>query len=340
MHFNKADTGGSTFSMTYVERYHKPLRRAYEIISKEVLNIDRESALQYAVKAINDSVGPDGLVPTLLVCGALPRLGLPTDKPAAGTFERAIAVRKASEQMSRHFAQRQVRDALNTPNGPNVQSIHEAPLGSHVLVYRIKKDKWEGPFSLLHIDGETCTVLCPDGQKTFRTTVVKPYKYPQENQGNNPGSEFIDSNLNNRNSTTDQQNATAHLTIIANCLMTDLPSIHYTSIKDMKRVFSLLRENRSIGGSRFENSRNKEIRGLLEMDEIKNEGTKDEYEKSRLVVQGYNDRYHGFLTQAPTVQRSSQRMLFGLAMLLPSWSIVLRDIIQAYTQSKTQLKRL
>jgi len=63
----------SANSMTYVERYHTPLRRAFRIIKSELPNISDEEVLQYAVKSLNDSVGPDGLVPTLLVYGALPR---------------------------------------------------------------------------------------------------------------------------------------------------------------------------------------------------------------------------------------------------------------------------
>lgn len=93
-------------SLSIVERYHDPLRRAYRIVKREVPDIDDESALQYAVKSVNDTVGPDGLVSTLLVYGALPRLGLPSDAPAAGLLQRAVAVRKASNALSRHFQNR------------------------------------------------------------------------------------------------------------------------------------------------------------------------------------------------------------------------------------------
>jgi hypothetical protein len=50
------------------------------------------------------------------------------------------------------------------------------------------------------------------------------------------------------------------------------------------------------------------------VDKVKFAGTDKAYEKSRLVVQGYDD--HGkkeILTQSPTIQRASQRILFGLA---------------------------
>jgi hypothetical protein len=56
-------------SVGLVERYHTPLRRAWEIIRDELKDepINKETILQMAVKAINDSAGPDGIVPTLLV---------------------------------------------------------------------------------------------------------------------------------------------------------------------------------------------------------------------------------------------------------------------------------
>lgn len=70
----------SAHLMTYVERYHEPLRRAYKNIKEEAPGLDPYSALQCAVKGVNDSARPDRLVATLVVYGALPRLGLPTDK--------------------------------------------------------------------------------------------------------------------------------------------------------------------------------------------------------------------------------------------------------------------
>lgn len=71
----------SANSMSIIGRYHAPVTRAYNIIRKESPDTDKEGALQMVVKAVNDSVGPEGPVPTLLVFGALPRLGLHNDGP-------------------------------------------------------------------------------------------------------------------------------------------------------------------------------------------------------------------------------------------------------------------
>ena len=63
------------WSVGLVERAHPVLWRAYQIIREESSNsISKDIALQMAVKAINDTAGPGGLIPTLLVFGAYPRM--------------------------------------------------------------------------------------------------------------------------------------------------------------------------------------------------------------------------------------------------------------------------
>jgi hypothetical protein len=64
-----------------------------------------------AVKAINDLVGPDGIVPTLLVFRVYLRLTkdlllLPS------VTERAKAIYKAIKEVWRIYAKRQVKEAL------------------------------------------------------------------------------------------------------------------------------------------------------------------------------------------------------------------------------------
>jgi len=93
---------GAHHSIGKVERYHAPLRRAFEIITAELGNaVSRDVRLQMALKACNDTTGPDGLVPTLLVFGAYPRM-TPDYPPSQRTIARAVAV---SEQGYARVAQ-------------------------------------------------------------------------------------------------------------------------------------------------------------------------------------------------------------------------------------------
>ena len=49
------------WSIGKIERYHAPLRRAYEIIRAETRDaVSSDAALQMALKTVNDTAGPDG----------------------------------------------------------------------------------------------------------------------------------------------------------------------------------------------------------------------------------------------------------------------------------------
>lgn len=315
----------SANSMTIVERYHSPIRRAYNIIQKECSSMDREECLQMAVKAINDSVGPDGLVPTLLVFGALPRLGLPTDNPSKSTFQRAVALRNATAAMSKHFAKRQVRGALHTRNGPDVTDIHKCPIGSPVLVYRPEKDKWEGPYSILDLKGEDVFVLTSKGAQKFRSTVVKPFVknlLDDDNQFDNnqqTSHELAPNHEPNFNTTE----------AIAHNRFDDSRIAEFNGLMNrgvFKVVHELEAKGNRIYGSRF-------------VDTIKNEGKPEAFAKSRLVVQAFNDKDHGLLTYAPTVQRMSQRLLLCLCAMDDQLQFFTRDVSQAYVQAETSTQR-
>ena len=75
-----------------------------------------------AVKAVNDTAGPDGLVPTLLVFGTYPRLSK-TSPPSPSITARSTAVRKAMAEVRKIKAKRQVTEALATRNGHNATEV-------------------------------------------------------------------------------------------------------------------------------------------------------------------------------------------------------------------------
>jgi hypothetical protein len=105
-----------------------------------------------AVKAVNDTSGPDSLVPTLLVFGAYPRI-TEFNPPTQSTTQRATAIKKGMEEVSRIRAKTQINKALNERNGPSVTDIHDLPLNSPVLVWREgntgRSRYWTGPYPLL-----------------------------------------------------------------------------------------------------------------------------------------------------------------------------------------------
>jgi hypothetical protein len=126
-----------------------------------------------AVKAVNDSTGPDGIVPTLLVFGAYPRM-TENSPPSLSTTQRAAAIRKAMKEVHRLHAQRQIQEALAMRNLPNTVQTLRLPLQSDVRVWR-EGSGWTGPFKLIAVYGETRTIQMPHGPTNFRSTVVRSY---------------------------------------------------------------------------------------------------------------------------------------------------------------------
>jgi hypothetical protein len=151
-----------------------------------------------AFKAINDTAGPDSIVPTLLVFGAYSRL-VESDTLSLTVSYCATVLKKAMEEVQKLRAKRQVNNALNYCNRPSTSVIKDLLLNSDVLVWREtlgnKAGHWTGPFPLLGTNNEDCIVTLPSRLTTFRSMTVKLYfaEKDQENQPAQPG-------------TTDQEN--------------------------------------------------------------------------------------------------------------------------------------
>jgi hypothetical protein len=129
--------------------------------------------LQMAVKAINNSAGPDGIVPTLLVFGAYLRL-TKIDPPSLLVTKRAEVICATTKEVCCLYTKRRVKDALAIRNGLNTKNTLDLPFQSDVRVWR-KKEGWTRPYKLIATKGETCTINMPQGPAKFRSTVIKPY---------------------------------------------------------------------------------------------------------------------------------------------------------------------
>jgi hypothetical protein len=158
-------------SIGKVERYHVPIRRAFNILKEELPDASTEGILQMAVKAVNDTAGPNGLVPTLLVFGAYPRMTREAP-PSPSITQRAEAIQKAMKELRHLQAKRQVTEGLGMRNGPT--PISTLPLQSQVIVWR-ENLGWKGPFTLLAAQGQTCLVEVNGRPVSFRSTSVRRY---------------------------------------------------------------------------------------------------------------------------------------------------------------------
>ena len=165
-------------SIGLIERYHAPLRRAYQVIKEDLPAIGRHEALQMAVKSVNDTAGPNGLTPTLLVFGTFPRMD-ERDPPHPSINERSKAIQRAMEGIRKLHASRQVSEALQLRNGPQIDEILDTPIGSQVWVHRENRG-WKGPYKLLHTAHHRCSVEINGKPRIFNITSVKPYLADQQ----------------------------------------------------------------------------------------------------------------------------------------------------------------
>jgi hypothetical protein len=86
-----------------------------------------------AFKAINDTIGPNRLVPTLLVFSAYPQM-VELDALLPLVTQRANAIKKAMAEIHKLRVERQVADALNMWNKPKTNTVYNLPPNSPVLV--------------------------------------------------------------------------------------------------------------------------------------------------------------------------------------------------------------
>jgi hypothetical protein len=350
-----------------------------------------------AVKAVNDTAGPNGIVPTLLVFGAYPRM-TESSPPAPALRQCAIAIQKATEAIRKLHATRQVSEALAARNGPVTTATTHLPLQSLVRVWR-EKTGWEGPYKLVAVDNEECTLDMNGRHGMFRSTVVKPYykdpmvelarpensttggvqtETPMEEttqavnpvpvQGHTPEQE--DDNPPRMQLRRDRKRSRKiQLQDQFFAQENDVAGVFLSSKEQADALLAIqLRAEGKIKtpGMPFEESTQYEIDALIArgvfkfiqlkeqghhaerifrsriVNEIKNKTTAAPYEKSRLVIQGYADNdKEMILTQAPTIQRSSQRIILAImpSLLKQGMTAWIRDITQAYVQSETGLNR-
>jgi hypothetical protein len=151
----------------------------YKIIQDELEDehINKEIMLQIAVKAINNSAGPDGIVPTLLVFGAYPRL-TKIDPSSSLVNKRAEAIRAATKEVRRLYTKRRVKDALAMRNSPDTKNTLNLLLQSDIRVWREKKE-WTRLYKLIATKRETYTINMSQEPVKFRSTVVRPYLIKQ-----------------------------------------------------------------------------------------------------------------------------------------------------------------
>ena len=73
-----------------------------------------------AVKAVNDLIGPNRIIPTLLVFGTYLWL-IKMDSPSLSTIKRIEAICTVIKEVRCLYAERQVKDILAIHNSPDIK---------------------------------------------------------------------------------------------------------------------------------------------------------------------------------------------------------------------------
>ena len=295
------------------ERYHRPLRRVFNILKEEHKSLDDKHILRISTKAINDTMGPNGLVPSLLVFGVLPAFPCPNTK-MPNQVERFAALRTAKAEMEKIVAETRIKRALKSKLPPATKFLIKP--GDEVRVYREISKKWEGPFTVTKTSPKLISVTDGIKVKQFNITTVLPiaaetndadHKHDMETlQGKEPSTNLVTT--------------------------TAYDNIYLTEV--------LLKSDPRYTSSKSQEAIKPEIEGLLERKAfafvdikdipvganilggriilaIKNPGTLTERHKARFVVQGHKDREKGFLVHiSKTVRYRNLRLMISITVTL------------------------
>jgi hypothetical protein len=98
----------------------------------------KQFVLQIAIKAVNNTAEPDGLIPTLLVFSTYPQITI-TNTLFFIVIKHNKAITKAIKQIAELYTKKQVTNALKQQNGPNINNTLNVLISKDVLIY--KKDK-------------------------------------------------------------------------------------------------------------------------------------------------------------------------------------------------------
>jgi hypothetical protein len=98
----------------------------------------KQFILQIAIKAVNNTVGPNSLVLTLLMFGTYPRITT-TNTPSLTVTEHSKTITKAIKQIAELHTKKQVTNVLRQQNRPNISDTLNVLISKDVLIYKKNK---------------------------------------------------------------------------------------------------------------------------------------------------------------------------------------------------------
>ncbi len=131
------------------ERYNTPLRRIFLKIRGKHPKMRKIIILNLAVKDLNDTMLPEGLVPSYLVFGCIPRFPS-TESTMPTQQQRVDAMQSARREMAIVTAELRIRKALSSHVPRNADLVVE--VGDLVRVFRETGKRYVGPYPVILVD--------------------------------------------------------------------------------------------------------------------------------------------------------------------------------------------
>lgn len=179
------------------ERYHFFLRPIFHKIRADNPTFDVEIALSIATKAINDTAGPAGLGPTILVFVEMPRIPIRSTNLKKYITQMA-AMGTARRKMTKVVARCRIETAVQCSAPAAAENYLK--IGDEVLMFCEKPtEKWVGPYVIS--DKKNKALLLGTGDRLIPAYLdkVKRYLQPDASIHNNPditSSTFRNSDVN------------------------------------------------------------------------------------------------------------------------------------------------
>lgn len=251
--------------------------------------------LRLAVKALNDTAGLKGLVPSLLVFGKIPYLEN-TNANLPDQEERFRAMHLARAEAAKITAEQRIKLALRTNVPPSAK--YELRSGQSVMAYSENHNKWVDDLKVVRVSGKQ--VWINTGRRIYKLN--KSHIIPQ------PGDDRRNavSNLLKHLSPLNSQ-PLPHV-LITEVLQPQDPrcdSSHFDLAK-AREIVGLLNKKAFKVVFKEELEPNANILGGRFVLTIKHKGTDKELLKARFVVQGHLDCERELLVCSPPLVRVSR----------------------------------
>lgn len=289
------------------ERYHEPLRKTYLKLRADYPRVPEDVLLQCAVFTINCTAGPEGLVPSLLVFGALPKLPGVVATSSLSNKHRFRILANARAEYASHVARMRIAQGLASNVPGCVDEVYAK--GDHVYVYRDTQKRWTGPHEVLEVDEKDIKLIVD-------STGIKSFNVSQVKRAIEPSRIHWTEVLSNKD-------PRCHSPQMTEAKKKELRGLFQRGT--FRVVIMPEGHGENVVPSRF----------VLA---IKHEDGKEVF-KARFVLGGHRDRdKRRMLHSATALSQTSMRLLLAVASIfgLDVWTT---DVAQAYLQSASLLQR-